>query len=429
MSPGGAAAGPSPPSAPGGPARRRGPAFPRVRFLRDPYLRDLGPNVVTLGAVSLLTDIASEMIYPLLPLYLTTVLAAGPAALGAVEGLAESTAALVKLAAGLRSDRVRRRKPLIVVGYALAAVARPLVAVASSAGFVAAVRFTDRVGKGLRGAPRDALITDSVAPTLRGRAFGLQRSLDHAGALIGPLVATALLAGAGLSLRTVFALAAIPGVLGVVLVVWKVREAATAPGVQRDFSRRGGGAIPDGPLRRYLLVLLLFTLGNSSDAFLLLRASDLGLPAAHLPLLWAFFHLVKTLGALPAGALSDRLDRRRLIIAGWAVYALVYLGFARADAAWHAWALFAAYGLYYALTEGAEKALLADLAPVEARGTAFGWHAFSLGVGALPASLLFGAIWQGAGPVAAFGLGAALAGASSLLLWRIVPAPRLAAGG
>lgn len=385
-----------------------------------------------LGAVSLLTDIASEMIYPLLPLFLTTVLGAGPAVLGAVEGLAESTAALVKLAAGLRSDRVRRRKPLIVLGYGLAAVARPLVAIASSAGAVAAIRFTDRVGKGLRGAPRDALITDSVAPSLRGRAFGLQRSLDHAGALIGPLVAAGLLAGAGLSLRWVFALAAIPGMLGVVLVVGKVREAGAAPEQEPDFARRGSGALgalPRGPLRRYLLVLLLFTLGNSSDAFLLLRASDLGLPAAQLPLLWAFFHLVKTAGALPAGALSDRLDRRRLIIAGWAVYALVYLGFARAGAAWHAWALFAAYGLYYALTEGAEKALLADLAPRDARGAAFGWHAFSLGVGALPASLLFGALWQGAGPVAAFGLGAALAGASSLLLWRLVPAPRVAGGG
>lgn len=422
MSGGGNTAAHPPGTGPGGPAQPRGPAF----------LRGLGPNVVALGAVSLLTDIASEMIYPLLPLFLATVLAAGPATLGAVEGLAESTAALVKLAAGLRSDRVRRRKPLILLGYGLAACARPLVAIASSAGMVAAIRFTDRVGKGLRGAPRDALITDSVPPSLRGRAFGLQRSMDHAGALVGPLVATALLAGAGLSLRAVFALALVPGLLGVALVAWKVREPGRARGEAPDSARRGSGAlgaVPRGPLRRYLFVLLLFTLGNSSDAFLLLRAADLGLPAAQLPLLWAFFHLVKMLGSLPAGALSDRLDRRRLIIAGWAVYALVYLGFARADAAWHAWALFAAYGLYYALTEGVEKALLADLAPAGARGGAFGWHAFSVGVGALPASLLFGALWQAAGPVAAFGLGAALAATSSLLLWRLVPAPRTAGGG
>jgi MFS family permease len=366
------------------------------------------------------------MIYPLLPLFLTTVLMAGPATLGAIEGVAESTAALVKLAAGLRSDRVRRRKPLIVFGYGLAALARPLVAIASTPGYVLLIRFTDRVGKGLRGAPRDALIADSTAPDQRGRAFGLQRSMDHTGALLGPLLATALLAGAHLPLRTVFALAAIPGLAGAALVVWKVREAGSvaAADAAPKAPARTLDAIPRGPLRRYLIILLLFTLGNSSDAFLLLRASDLGVRAAHLPLLWAWFHLVKAGSTLPLGALSDRMDRRRLIIAGWAVYALVYLGFARATEAWHAWALFAAYGLFYGLTEGVEKALLADLAPAHARAGAFGWHAFALGAGALPASVIFGALWQGAGPLWAFGLGAALAGASALLLWVAVPSPR-----
>jgi MFS family permease len=397
----------------------------------DGARRRLGANVITLGAVSLLTDVASEMIYPLLPLFLTSVLMAGPAALGAIEGVAESTAALVKLGAGLRSDRLRRRKPLIVAGYGLAAVARPLVALASSFGFVLVIRFIDRVGKGLRGAPRDALIVDSVDPSLRGRAFGLQRSMDHAGALIGPLVAAALLAGGRCDLRTVFALAAIPGLAGVALVVWRVREAGVATGAAASASASGGtspatrlGVIPTGPLRRYLFILLLFTLGNSSDVFLLLRAGELGVAPSQLPLLWAFLHVVKAGGALPLGMLSDRVDRRKLIIGGWAVYALVYLGFARAGAAWHAWALFAAYGLYYALTEGVEKALLADLAPAEARGGAFGWQALALGVGALPASLLFGALWQGAGPAAAFGLGAALAGVSSVLLWMLVPGRR-----
>ncbi|MBK7670009.1 MAG: MFS transporter [bacterium] len=364
------------------------------------------------------------MIYPLLPLFLTSVLAAGPATLGAIEGLAESTASLVKLGAGLRSDRVRRRKPIIVFGYALAALVRPLVALASSAGLVAAIRFTDRVGKGLRGAPRDALIADSVDPALRGRAFGLQRSMDHAGALIGPLVAAALLASGRFELRTVFALAAVPGLLGVALLVWRVREPVrelAGPAAIGPAASRRLGALPRGPLRRYLVVLLLFTLGNSSDAFLLLRAAELGLAPAHLPLLWAFFHLVKAAGALPLGAWSDRVDRRRLIIAGWAVYALVYLGFARASAAWHVWALFAAYGLYYALTEGVEKALLVDLAPAHARGGAFGWHAFVLGAGALPASLLFGALWQAWGPLAAFGAGAALAAVAAMLLWVLVP--------
>jgi MFS family permease len=397
--------------APAAPGASRAPRF----------LRGLGGNVITLGAVSLLTDIASEMIYPLLPLFLTSVLAAGPATLGAIEGLAESTASLVKLGAGLRSDRTRRRKPVIVFGYALAALVRPLVALATSAGLVAAIRFTDRVGKGLRGAPRDALIADSVDPALRGRAFGLQRSMDHAGALIGPLVAAALLASGRFELRTVFALAAVPGLLGVALLVWRVREPARAAGAGEPAVGRRLGALPRGPLRRYLVVLLLFTLGNSSDAFLLLRAAELGLAPAHLPLLWAFFHLVKAAGALPLGALSDRMDRRRLIIAGWAVYALVYLGFARASAAWHVWALFAAYGLYYALTEGVEKALLVDLAPAHSRGGAFGWHAFVLGAGALPASLIFGALWQAWGPLAAFGAGATLAAAAAMLLWVLVP--------
>ena len=386
--------------------------------------RGLGANVVTLGVVSLLTDISSEMIYPLLPLFLTSVLMAGPAALGAIEGVAESTAALVKLGAGLRSDRVRRRKPLIVAGYGLAAVARPLIALASSSGLVLLIRFTDRVGKGLRGAPRDALIADSVDASLRGRAFGLQRSMDHAGALIGPLVAAALLAGGRCELRTVFALAAFPAVAGVALVVWRVRETARATAdtaLAAAPAARRLGAAPTGPLRRYLLVLLLFTLGNSSDAFLLLRAGDLGVAPAQLPLLWAFFHVVKASAALPFGALSDRLERRTLIIAGWGVYALVYLGFARADAAWQVWALFAAYGLYYGLTEGAEKALLADLAPASARGGAFGWQAFALGVGALPASLIFGSLWQGPGATWAFGFGALLAGTAAVLLRILVP--------
>ena len=395
--------------------------------MRTPrILRGLGANVVTLGAVSLLTDVASEMIYPLLPLFLTTVLMAGPAALGAIEGVAESTAALVKLFAGLHSDRARRRKPLIVFGYGLAALARPLVAIASTPGYVLLIRFADRVGKGLRGAPRDALIAESTPPADRGRAFGLQRSMDHTGALLGPLLATLLLAGGHLSLRALFALAAIPGLAGALLVVWKVRESASVPAADAVPAppARTLDAIPRGPLRRYLVILVLFTLGNSSDAFLLLRAGDLGVRAAHLPLLWAWFHVVKAGSTLPLGALSDRMDRRRLIIAGWAVYALVYLGFAHASAAWHAWALFAAYGLYYGLTEGVEKALLADLAPAHARAGAFGWHAFALGVGALPASVIFGALWQGAGPLWAFGLGAALAGVSALLLWVLVPSPQ-----
>jgi MFS family permease len=273
----------------------------------------------------------------------------------------------------------------------------------------------------VRTSPRDALIADSVDPGLRGRAFGFHRAMDHAGALVGPLLAAALLATWVSDLRIVFALAAIPGVLAVLLIAMKVRESAA---VEAAAALPAGGAflhiVPRGPLRRYLLILLIFTLGNSTDAFLLLRAGDLGVSAAHIPLLWAFFHVVKMASVYPFGALSDRLGRRGMILAGWGVYALAYLGFARAQSEWQIWALFAFYGLYYGLTEGTEKALLADFADPAERGAAFGWYNFAIGIGALPASLLFGAIWQQFGPQAAFGFGAGLAALAAVLLWGLV---------
>lgn len=376
-------------------------------------------NVLILGLVSFLTDVSSEMIYPLLPLFLTAVLGAGPALLGAIEGVAESTAALLKLVSGIWSDRLRRRKPLVLAGYGLSSLARPLVAVATGPLAVLAIRFADRIGKGVRTSPRDALIADSVGPGLRGRAFGFHRAMDHAGALFGPLLAAVLLATWVSDLRIVFALAAIPGALALLLIVLKVRESAAG-----ELAPRPGGGfwtlVPRGTLRRYLLILFLFTLGNSTDAFLLLRAGELGVSAAHIPLLWAFFHVVKMGSVYPFGALSDRLGRRGMILAGWVVYALAYLGFARAQDAWQIWALFAFYGLFYGLTEGTEKALLADLAAPAERGAAFGWYNCAVGIGALPASLLFGALWQLAGPQAAFGFGAGLAALAALLLWALV---------
>ncbi|HXV19699.1 MAG TPA: MFS transporter [Desulfuromonadales bacterium] len=384
-------------------------------------LRGISGNVLILGLVSFLTDVSSEMIYPLLPLFLTAVLGAGPAFLGVIEGVAESTAALLKLVSGIWSDRVRRRKPLVLAGYGISSLVRPLVAVATGPLAVLVIRFADRIGKGVRTSPRDALIADSVGPGLRGRAFGFHRAMDHAGALVGPLLAAALLATWVSDLRIVFALAAIPGVLAVLLIAMKVRESAA---VESAASLPAGGAflhiVPRGPLRRYLLILFLFTLGNSTDAFLLLRAGELGVSAAHIPLLWAFFHVVKMASVYPFGTLSDRLGRRGMILAGWGVYALAYLGFARAQSEWQIWALFAFYGLFYGLTEGTEKALLADFADPAERGAAFGWYNFAIGIGALPASLLFGAIWQQFGPQAAFGFGAGLAALAALLLWGLV---------
>jgi MFS family permease len=393
----------------------------------------LGRNVIALGVVSLLTDASSEIIYPLLPLFLTGVLGAGPEAIGAIEGAAETTAALLKLASGWWSDRVARRKPIVVAGYAIASLARPLIAIAQSATQVLVIRVSDRVGKGIRGSPRDALIADSVDPSIRGRAFGFHRAMDHAGAVIGPLIAFALLQREHLALRTVFWIAAIPGVLSVIALVVFVREVPRATHASRAPSsaspRDGAPRALGGRFWAYLAVVLLFTLGNSSDAFLILRANQLGVSTALVPILWAALHVVKSASSVPGGALSDRVGRRAVIIAGWIVYALVYLAFARASETWEAWALFGVYGLYFGLTEGTERALVADLVPGARRGTAFGWYNLAVGLAALPASVLFGAIWDRYGADAAFTMGAALAGAAAIgLLVAVRPPARDAAG-
>ncbi|HET9013038.1 MAG TPA: MFS transporter [Gemmatimonadaceae bacterium] len=396
-------------------------------------------NVLALGVVSFFTDISSEMIYPLLPLFLATVLGGSVSMIGAIEGAAESTASLLKLASGWWSDRVRRRKPLVLGGYALAAFARPLVAFATSPLQVLAIRLTDRVGKGVRSSPRDALIADSVDPSIRGRAFGFHRAADHAGAVVGPLVAFALLRWNHIELRTLFAFAALPGLLAVVVLALAVREVPASPvprvdgrtrAAERDRSR--SDASDPSPLgARFwtvLGVILLFTLGNSTDAFLLLRATQLGVPTALVPILWAMLHVVKSASSTPGGALSDALGRKPLIVAGWMLYAAVYLAFGRATEAWQVWALFAVYGVFFGLTEGSEKALVADLVPAARRGTAFGWYNLAIGLGALPASLLFGALWDRFGPAVAFSFGAGLALAASAGMAIVAPGrPRIRA--
>jgi MFS family permease len=375
-----------------------------------------------LGLVSFFTDVSSEMIYPLLPLFLTTVLGGGAAFLGLIEGVAESTASILKLVSGIVSDRVRRRKKLVLAGYTISSIARPLTALAASPLAVLFIRFADRVGKGIRTSPRDALIADSTDPAVRGKAYGFHRSMDHAGAIVGPLIATLLLAWFVSDLRTVFWLAAIPGAMAVLLIVLKVREVEPA---RRKAESGFLLTLPTGRLRSYLLILLLFTLGNSSDVFLLLRASELGVTTARIPLLWTFFHVVKMLSTMPFGALSDRLGRRGVIVSGWGVYALAYTGFAFARTELHVWLLFAIYGLFYGLTEGVEKALLTDIADPAERGTAFGWYNLAVGVGALPASLLFGFIWQRSGPPAAFCFGALLAFLAAVLLISLIRPPQL----
>jgi MFS family permease len=394
----------------------------------------LAPTVRVLATVSFLTDVASEMIYPLLPLFLSSVLGTTAAGLGVIEGVAESVSALLRLPSGWWSDRIGRRKPLVVIGYGLAAVARPLIGLAQTTGQVLAIRVTDRFGKGVRSAPRDALIADAVAPEHRGLAYGLHRAADSAGAVVGPLLAWALLHSGWVELRTLFLWAAVPGLLALAMVVWWVREipvparvngafGAEAVGADRALLDRVDGTL--GPVFwRFLGVLFLFTLAASSDAFLLLRASSLGVRVSQIPILWALLHVVKSGTNIVGGRLSDRIGRRPLILGGWAVYALTYLGFGLATTTWQIWALFLVYGFYFGATEGVEKALVADLVPEDRRGVAFGWFNAALGVGALPASIGFGIAWERFGPATAFCAAAAVAGAATLLLAVAVPVGR-----
>ena len=371
-------------------------------------------NVLVFGLVSLFTDVSSEMIYPLLPLFLTTVLGAGPAFLGIIEGIAESTAAFLKLFSGVVADRAKNRKGLVLLGYAISCLARPMIAFAGSAGTVLAIRFADRTGKGIRTSPRDALIADSVDAANRGKAFGFHRSMDHTGALIGPLLASLLMYAVTKDLRAIFLISFIPGILAVLLIVTSVREVPRRYPIPDN--RPLLSTVPKGRLRTYICIIFLFTLGNSSDAFLLLKASHAGMPAARIGLLWAFFNMIKMGSSMPFGALSDRIGRQSVIVAGWGIYAAAYTGFALARTEAQIWLLFGIYGLFYGLTEGTEKAFVADLSLPAERGAAFGWYNFAVGAGVLPASLIFGAIWQKAGSQAAFAVGAALAAAAALLL-------------
>ncbi len=387
--------------------------------------RRLHRTVFSLGLVSLLTDASSEMIYPLLPAFLTSVLGASPAFLGVVEGLAEAVAAGLKVVSGRLSDRLAQRKPLVVAGYALSSLVRPLVALAAAPVHVLAVRVSDRIGKGVRSAPRDALVALVTAPADRGRAFGFQRAMDHAGAMAGPLLASAVLLLRPGDLRLVFALAAVPAALAVLTLVVGVREEAAAGGAVASRATTTGAAHHTGPLApglaRYLAVLAVFTLGNSSDAFLLLRAQEAGVPVAAVPLVWTLHHLVKTAASTWGGGLSDRIGRRRAIALGWTAYALAYAGFAAVASPLGVVLLFAFYGLFHAFSEGAERALVADLADGPARGRAFGLFHAVTGAALLPASLLTGFLWQRLGAAVALGTGAALAAVAALGLFLVVP--------
>lgn len=385
----------------------------RAEQAEQPHQRSwlgLPRNVVALGLVSLFQDISSEMIYPLLPIFLANVLGADKAVIGLIEGIAESTASLLKVFSGWLSDRSGRRKAWTVGGYSLSALVKPAVSLAAAWPFVLAVRFLDRVGKGVRTAPRDALLAASTPAESRGRSFGLHRAMDTAGAVAGPLLAFALLPVFSGNYRPVFALTLMPGLISVSLLLFLVRERRVEAPPEERQGLQISLAPFDRQFRLFLLAVVVFTLGNSSDAFLLLRADAMGISSAQIPLLWLVFNVVYALASTPAGALSDRVGRRAVIIGGYAVFALVYLGFASAATAWHIWLLFAAYGLYYGLTEGVQRAYAADLVPAHLRGTAFGVYHTLTGLALFPASVVAGWLWQNVSVPAPFFYGAAMSG-------------------
>lgn len=388
--------------------------------------------------MSFFTDVSTEMIYPLLPVFLASVLGANASFIGAIEGTAETVASLLKLVSGWWSDKVGSRKILVVIGYGIATVVRPFTAMAHTATQVLAIRLTDRIGKGIRTSPRDALLADSAPVQARGRAFGFHAAADNAGAVLGPLLAFLILKLEGVgaldgtkrllphdeqALRNVFWLAAVPGIIAMVILIVVVRDVPRREGGDKaadaSVSTMGGGLTKR--FWAYLVVVLLFTLGNSTDAFLLLRANQLGVPVAMAPILWALLNFVKSATGTYGGQLSDTIGRKPLIVGGWLLYSAVYFAFGWAAAAWQAWALFAVYGLFYGMTEGTEKALVADIVPRTRRGSAFGWYNLAIGLGALPASLIFGAIWDRAGAPSAFVFGATLALIAALLMAFVAP--------
>jgi MFS family permease len=395
-------------------------------------LSRLHPNIWVVTATSFLTDVSSEMLVYLIPLFLSNVLGVRTAIIGLIDGVAETTASLLKIYSGALSDRLGNRKWLAVIGYGISTIAKPFLYFANSWGWVMGVRFGDRVGKGIRTAPRDALVAGSTDESQRGLAFGLHRAGDTAGAFLGIGIAALIIwfaqANANLLRPETFRLAVlvsiVPAVLGVAVLALGAREVAV--------SGRGSGAMRltlsgvDSRFKAFLFIVVLFTLGNSSDSFIVLRAQERGLSVLQTMGMLMTFTAIYALLSGPLGALSDKIGRRRLMIGGWLAYGLVYLGFALARAGWHIWALFGLYGIYYAATEGVAKALVADLVPDAQRGTAYGLFNAAIGITALPASLLAGLLWQGAwtwagfGPSAPFFFGASLALLAGILFWRLV---------
>ena len=383
----------------------------------------LHPNVFFLGLTSFFNDISSEMIFTLLPLFLTNILGVSTVIVGLIGGISGSADALVRIMSGWFSDKIGHRKAFAVAGYALSAVVKPFMYIAASWGMVTGIRFIDRVGKGVRNAPRDALLTESVSASERGKAFGIHRAMDTAGAVLGLAAVAAIIWVVQKhdqflelpTFRWIVIIGAIPGFIGTLIVLSLVRESRmerkraeagkTAAKSAAPFSKR---------FKIYMAILAVFTLGNTSDFFVILRAQNLGNSLILVALMLVMFNLIYSSVSTPSGMLSDKLGRRRLIMLGWVIYAVVYLGFAVANASWQVWFLFAAYGAYYAVTEGVSRAFVADLVPVDRKGTAFGWYYGVLSIFLLPASLIAGYLWSAVSPASSFYFGAAMSFAAAI---------------
>jgi MFS family permease len=391
--------------------------------LKPPSLLKLPRAVWLIGWVSLATDAASEAIYPLLPFFLTQVLGAGAVSLGIVEGAAEAANSILKIVSGRIADR-RSRRPIVLAGYSLSSLVRPFIAIARSWTHVFLVRFVDRIGKGVRSAPRDAMLATWATSSNRGKVYGFHQGMDDLGAVAGPALATLFLLFYPGHYRTLFALTIVPGAIAVALIFFIPEPDTAQPGqssgpsiLNSAFSIPGSLSPLPPSFTRFMLVLSLFTLGNSTDAFLLLRLTDTAGAATYIPLMWAALHIVKAGVSMVGGGWSDRVGRRTVIALGWVIYAVVYAGFALSSSLPALLAWFLIYGFYYGFAEGTQKALVSDLAPASRQGFAFGVYNAVVGLGGLAASVVFGLIWTAFGPVAAFGTGAALALAAAVLLF------------
>jgi MFS family permease len=389
--------------------------------MKNKFSLKIPKNVLVLGLVSFLTDVSSDMIYPILPIFLSDVLHSSKVFIGLIEGVAESTASILKIVSGWLSDRLGKRKILVTLGYGLSSLGKPTLSLVTAGWQVLLVRFIDRFGKGVRTSPRDAMIADSSLKERRGLSFGFHRAMDSGGAVIGPLLAFLLLPLINKNYRTLFLIASLPAFLSVLLLILfaqekrKVKEKTSDLTKPRFFSRTLWIGF-DRKFKIFVLGITIFTLGNSSDAFLFLRAKSLNIGTTYIPILWLVLNLVYALISSPAGWLSDRIGRKNLILSGLFVYALVYLGFAFATRSYQVWLLFAFYGVYYGLANGTMRAYVADLVGEDKRATAYGIYHGAIGMMTLPASLIFGWLWQSVGVSFAFCFGAGLAFLAFLII-------------